>query len=251
MTVFGAIVIWLLLLLVDSSWNVMAHGDAQEGKWRGNWWMEWVASTLHTTSEHGVSSITTADTRASAASIWQDWRPHGFKWTRLFRRKTKSGFCACVITFQLASTNILHVVILYQMVVSGGVAPCKACWVENWLLCAHLAGEKKFLFFFPVFIAVFVERTTFFFFLCFFFPQITLSVLVFVLWLAQKARNLIFSFFSLQDCAMVFPVYFSRLSPLVLQSVDFKNSSNTTCPVLTCVSMNNLKPFTRDTSERQ
>jgi len=23
--------------------------------------MEWVASTLHTTSEHGVSSITTAD----------------------------------------------------------------------------------------------------------------------------------------------------------------------------------------------
>ena len=31
------------------------------GKWRGNWWMEWVASTLHTTSEHGVSSINTAD----------------------------------------------------------------------------------------------------------------------------------------------------------------------------------------------
>jgi len=46
---------------LDSSWNVMAHGDAREGKWRGNWWMEWVASTLHTTSEHGVSSITTAD----------------------------------------------------------------------------------------------------------------------------------------------------------------------------------------------
>jgi hypothetical protein len=43
---------------VESSWNVMAHGDAREGKWRGNWRMEWVASTLHTTSEHGVSSIT-------------------------------------------------------------------------------------------------------------------------------------------------------------------------------------------------
>ena len=27
------------------------------GKWRGNWRMEWVASTLHTTSELGVSSI--------------------------------------------------------------------------------------------------------------------------------------------------------------------------------------------------
>jgi hypothetical protein len=30
--------------------------------------MEWVASTLHTTSEHGVSSITTADAHNSAAS---------------------------------------------------------------------------------------------------------------------------------------------------------------------------------------
>jgi len=29
----------------------------------GNWRMEWVASTLHTTSEHGVSSITIADAR--------------------------------------------------------------------------------------------------------------------------------------------------------------------------------------------
>ena len=48
-------------VLLQSSWNVMAHGDAREGKWRGNWRMEWVASTLHTTSEHGVSSITTAD----------------------------------------------------------------------------------------------------------------------------------------------------------------------------------------------
>ena len=33
----------------------MAHGDAREGKLRGNWRMEWVASTLRTTSEHGVS----------------------------------------------------------------------------------------------------------------------------------------------------------------------------------------------------
>ena len=46
----------------------MAHGDAREGKWRGNWRMEWVTSTLHTTSEHGVPSITTADARTSAAN---------------------------------------------------------------------------------------------------------------------------------------------------------------------------------------
>jgi hypothetical protein len=90
--------------VVDSSWNAMAHGDAREGKWRGNWRMEWVASTLHTTSEHGVSNITTADAHNSAASSRLNWRPRRFKWTRPFRRKTKSGFCASAITFQLAST---------------------------------------------------------------------------------------------------------------------------------------------------
>jgi len=83
---------------------LMAHGDAREGKWRGNWRMEWVASTLHTTSEHGVSSINTADAHISAASSWLNWRPCRFKWTRPFRRKTKSGFCACAITFQTRST---------------------------------------------------------------------------------------------------------------------------------------------------
>ena len=84
----------------------MAHGDAREGKWRGNWRMEWVASTLHTTSEHGVTSITTADGHTSAASSRLNWRPCRFKWTRRFRRKTKTGFCACAIAFQLACTTL-------------------------------------------------------------------------------------------------------------------------------------------------
>jgi len=45
----------------------------------------------------------------SAASSRLNWRPCRFKWTRPFRRKTKSGFCACTITFQLASTHrLLH-----------------------------------------------------------------------------------------------------------------------------------------------
>jgi hypothetical protein len=77
---------------VESSWNVMAHGEALERKWSGNWRMEWVASTLHTTSEHGVCSIITADAHTSAASSWLHWRSRQFKWTRQFRRKTKSGF---------------------------------------------------------------------------------------------------------------------------------------------------------------
>jgi hypothetical protein len=84
----------------------MAHGDAREGKWRGNWWMKWVASTLHTTSEHGVSGVTTADAHTSAASNRLNWRPRQFKWTRPFRRKTKSGFCACAITFQTHCTPL-------------------------------------------------------------------------------------------------------------------------------------------------
>jgi len=32
-----------------------------------------------------------------------------FKWTRPFRQKKKSGFCACAITFQLASTDVSFV----------------------------------------------------------------------------------------------------------------------------------------------
>jgi len=69
--------------------------------------MECVASTLHTTTEHGVSSITTADAHTSADSSRLNWRPRRFKWTRPFRWKTKSDLCACAITFQLACT-IMH-----------------------------------------------------------------------------------------------------------------------------------------------
>jgi len=90
----------------DSSWNVMAHGDVRVGKWRGNWRMQWVASTLHTTSEHGVYSITTADAHTSAASSRLNWRPTAdLNGLVRFARKTKSGFCACAITFQTRSTS--------------------------------------------------------------------------------------------------------------------------------------------------
>ena len=91
--------------LVESGWNVMAHGDAREGKWRGKWRMEWVACTLHTTSGLDVSSITTADAHSSAASSRLNRHPRRFKWTRPFRRKMKSGFCACAITFKMQSTT--------------------------------------------------------------------------------------------------------------------------------------------------
>ena len=59
----------------------------------------------HATSEHGVSYITKADAHTSAASSRLNWRPHRFKWTRPFRGKTKSGFCACVFTFRTSYTT--------------------------------------------------------------------------------------------------------------------------------------------------
>jgi len=71
------------IILFYSSWNVMAHGDALMWKWRGNWRMEWVASTLHTTSEHGVSSITTADAAHLCCQQSTELTPTGrFKCTR-------------------------------------------------------------------------------------------------------------------------------------------------------------------------
>jgi len=67
--------------------------------------MDWVASTLHTTSEHGVSSITTAHAHTLAVSSRLNWRPPpDLNGLVRFARKTKSGFCACAITFQTQST---------------------------------------------------------------------------------------------------------------------------------------------------
>jgi hypothetical protein len=62
----------------------------------------------YTTSEHGATSISTADAHTSTVSSRLNWRPRRFKWTRPFRRKTKSGFCACAITFQTQYTTQAH-----------------------------------------------------------------------------------------------------------------------------------------------
>jgi len=77
----------------------------REGKWRGYWRMDCVASTLHTTSEHGISSITTADAHRSATSSRLNWRPLDLNGLVRFARKTKSGFCACAVTFKTQSTT--------------------------------------------------------------------------------------------------------------------------------------------------
>ena len=123
----------VLKMVVDYSWNVMARGDTREGKWRGNWRMEWVASTLHTTSEHGVSSITTADAHTSAASSRLNWRPRRFKWSPPFRRKTKSGFWACAITFQTHYTTGCEGLLVYDLETSTmrPPTPDMGCWATE------------------------------------------------------------------------------------------------------------------------
>jgi len=106
---------YLLLFSAVSRVQLKCDGTrwAGDGKWRWNWRMEWVASTLHATSEHGVSKITTADAHTLAASSRLNWRPRRFEWTRPFRRKKKSGFCTCAITFQTQSTKFAdHLILL-------------------------------------------------------------------------------------------------------------------------------------------
>jgi hypothetical protein len=87
----------------------MAHGDARVGKWRENNRMEWVTSKRHMTAERRLARAVQTlqvDVHSSLASSRLNWRPHRFKRTRPFCRKTKSGFCACVFTFQTHSTCV-------------------------------------------------------------------------------------------------------------------------------------------------
>ena len=134
--------------LLQTSWNVMAHGDAREGKWRGNWQMEWVASTLHTTSEHGVSSITTADAHISAASSRLNWRPRRFKWTRPFRRKTKLVSARVPSHFKrsLQSTAYLRAARkeIYATYTSNSQCPSNGATMEKDKNCNPFYGNNVF-----------------------------------------------------------------------------------------------------------
>ena len=85
--------------LVDSCWNVMAHGDAGWGSEWGNCLMQWLASTLRTTSEHAVSSITTTDAHTSPASSRLNWLPPAdLNGLVCLTAKTKSGFPSRVLS---------------------------------------------------------------------------------------------------------------------------------------------------------
>ena len=90
---------------VDSSWNVMAHGDAREGSEgeAGEWSGYPVLFTLPRNMVYPALLPLMRTPRLPAVD-WTD-APGRFKWTRPFIRKTKSGFCACAITFETQSTS--------------------------------------------------------------------------------------------------------------------------------------------------
>jgi hypothetical protein len=75
--------------------------------------MELVASTLHTTSEHGVSSITTADAHTSAASD----APADLSGLIRFaeRRNLVSARVPSYFTWPLNTVQVLYSVITLQL----------------------------------------------------------------------------------------------------------------------------------------
>jgi hypothetical protein len=77
---------------------------AREEKWRGNWRMEWVASTL-TVPRNVVypALLTLMRTPRLPAVDWAD-APADLNGLVRCDRKTKSGFCACAIRFRKHST---------------------------------------------------------------------------------------------------------------------------------------------------
>jgi hypothetical protein len=93
--------------IVECVWNLMAHVDARYGEWRGNWRMEWVASTLTLLRSVVYPALLPLLHTRRLPVNWTD-APRRFKWTLPFRRKTKSGFCSCAIRFQTSSTHFTY-----------------------------------------------------------------------------------------------------------------------------------------------
>ena len=73
--------------VLESSWNLMAHGDAREGKWRGNWRMEWVASTLTLHRNVGYPALLPLMRTSRLPGSRQNWHPRRFKWTLRFAKR--------------------------------------------------------------------------------------------------------------------------------------------------------------------
>ena len=94
------------LLILDSSWTVMAHSDARKGKWR----RKLVNAVGSQYPSHYLGAWCIRHYCRWCVCLGCQYSTEltpscRFKWTCPFCQKTKSGFCTCAITFQLASTK--------------------------------------------------------------------------------------------------------------------------------------------------
>jgi len=85
---------------VELWWHTVTHGRGSEGE-TGEWSGYPVSFTLPRNMAYPALLPLMCTPRLPVVG-WTDV-PYRFKWTRPFRRKTKSGFCACANTFQTQS----------------------------------------------------------------------------------------------------------------------------------------------------
>jgi len=95
----------------------MAHGDAREGKWRGNWRMQWAAILFTLPRNMVYPALLPLKRTPRLASSRLNWRPPAdLNGLVRFARKTKSGFCACAITFHLACLKLWDLKFLWSWI---------------------------------------------------------------------------------------------------------------------------------------
>jgi len=88
---------------IEMWWHTLTHGRGSEGEA-----VEWSGKpVLFNLPRNTVYPALLRLIRIPRLPVfdWTDAPTGRFKWTRSLRWKTKFGFCACAITFQLASTN--------------------------------------------------------------------------------------------------------------------------------------------------
>ena len=118
----------------------------------GNWRMEWVDSTLHTTSEHGVPSITTADAHTTAVSGQVNWRPH-----RLARFAERRSLVFLGVCHHISNAVYnLHGILVSADCFELLWVPCRVTLDSN-LRWTRFSVELKSMFYFTAFCVVFFE----------------------------------------------------------------------------------------------
>jgi len=68
------------------------------------------------------------DPHSKKASTRLNWHPRRYKWTRPFRWKTESGFCACAIMFRFHSTSFLSIYANITLRKMSMVILCTILW---------------------------------------------------------------------------------------------------------------------------